>query len=156
MPVEGLSGMLNHLFLRLNLKMMGLEGRVYTWKFAKKQWVVTLLDESPLPQPLPTSYHRIFMFKKKKKKNSYETGIGKLWHLLAQRLMIQGHISSGEIWLRDSPYTTRVHWFENLLSIFSVRSFLQVGPRLRFQKWFHGLKHPFPMPVRRESAFPSL
>lgn len=29
-PVEGLSRMLDHLFLCLNLKMIGLEGKVYT------------------------------------------------------------------------------------------------------------------------------
>lgn len=28
-------------------------------------------------------------------------------------------------------------WFESLLSTFRVRSFLQVGPRLKFQKWNH-------------------
>ena len=56
---------------------MGLEGKVYTWKFAKKlsgniPWWESIPPATPYNLPL-----RIFMFQKKKKKKPSETGIGK-------------------------------------------------------------------------------
>lgn len=106
--------MLNHLFLCLNLKMMGLEGKVYTWKIAKKLWVVTFLDESPFPQPLPYKLPlRIFMFQKKKKKLIWnwhrqimafvgseidDSGVYIFWWSLTQRFNI--YILQGSIDLK--------------------------------------------------------
>lgn len=103
------------------------------------------------PYKLPL---RIFILKKKKK-NSSKTGIGKWWHLLAQRLMIQGHISSGEVWLRDSPYTTRVHWFENLLSIFSVRLFFRLAPGSGSRNGFTVWNILFPWQSEEKVPFPA-
>lgn len=63
---------------------------------------------------------------------------------------IQETIASSAAGRRDSPCSQGCHWFESLLPTFSVRSFLQAGLRLMFQKWFCSSEHHILSPCRSE------
>lgn len=59
-------------------------------------------------------------------------------------------------WTQRFTILSGLCWLESLLSTFHVRSFLQVDPRLKFQKWFHSFEHHILLPCQSEDKTTSL